>query len=366
MIPPFVTESPPPVSAKSRLLRSALDVLHHTRAFRLLERRAGGLGVIFTLHHVRPPAHGAGDFAPNRILEISPQFLELTLRHVTTAGFDAISLGEARRRLLAGRSERRFVCFTLDDGYADNYVHAYPLFARYGVPFTVYVTSGLPDAGAVLWWRHLEDIVRANREVAFPFPAGERRFAAGSTRQKYRAFNAIYWALRALPHAQQVASFERFAAAYGADPGELCRRESMTWEMIGALAASDIAEIGAHTRSHFALGKLPAALARREIEDGRQAIAARTGRQPVHFAYPYGDPGSAGEREYALAESLGFETAVTTRKGMLFPRHGAHLHALPRVSLNGDYQAERYLRLFLSGAPFALWNGLRREPAPGY
>ena len=57
---------------------------------------------------------------------------------------------------------------------------------------------------------------------------------------------------------------------------------------------------------------------------------------------------------------LGFETAVTTRPGVLFPEHRDHLTALPRVSLNGDYQTLRYLDLFLSGAPFLLYNRLRR------
>jgi hypothetical protein len=41
---------------------------------------------------------------------------------------------------------------------------------------------------------------------------------------------------------------------------------------------------------------------------------------------------------------------------MLFPAHRPHLTALARVSLNGDYQSLTYTALYLSGAPFALWN----------
>jgi hypothetical protein len=45
---------------------------------------------------------------------------------------------------------------------------------------------------------------------------------------------------------------------------------------------------------------------------------------------------------------------------MLFSEHAAHLHALPRVSLNGLWQDLDYLDVLISGAPFVLWNRGRR------
>jgi hypothetical protein len=48
---------------------------------------------------------------------------------------------------------------------------------------------------------------------------------------------------------------------------------------------------------------------------------------------------------------------------MLFTGHRAHLAALPRVSLNGDYQSLSFTEVFLSGAPFALRNGFRQVNA---
>jgi peptidoglycan/xylan/chitin deacetylase (PgdA/CDA1 family) len=81
------------------------------------------------------------------------------------------------------------------------------------------------------------------------------------------------------------------------------------------------------------------------------------------LSYPYGDRTSAGPREFKVAAELGFKTAVTTRPGVLFAEHSRRLMALPRISLNGDFQRMRYVRVLLSGSATAMWNGFRRVEA---
>src|SRR5437867_556422 len=109
----------------SAALKASLDVLYYSGASRALHSMCSGMGAIFMLHHVRPNGVAQHGFAPNAGLEITPYFLDTVIRHVIDKGYDLISLTEAARRL-SGEvpSKRPFAVFTLDDGYADNFVHA--------------------------------------------------------------------------------------------------------------------------------------------------------------------------------------------------------------------------------------------------
>jgi peptidoglycan/xylan/chitin deacetylase (PgdA/CDA1 family) len=239
---------------------------------------------------------------------------------------------------------------------------------RHDAPMAIYVATCMPDGTAELWWLTLEYAIAAADRIEVP-PAGRTRGEGMTTlpcdtlERKYDAYETVYWQLRAMDEDTKRETARGIAARAGVDMGEVVRSLSMTWEEIAWLAGDPLVTIGAHTVSHSALAKLSDAQVEYEMAESRRLIGEHIGQRPRHFAYPYGDATSAGPREFALASRLEFATAVTTRPGMLFPEHAEHLTALPRVSLNGDYQSLRYLDLFLSGAPFALWNRFRRVDA---
>lgn len=346
---------------KADILKPGLKALYYSGAHRMLAPFSKGVGLIYMLHRVSP--HRPGGFAPNRGLMVTPEYLDSVLVETKRAGLDIVSLDEAHRRLRDGDFSRRFACFTLDDGYRDNLEYAYRVFAAHDAPFTVYIPSEYADGEGDLWWVALEEIIASGQSIEIAAANGGAVLPIDTEAEKNGAFAYIHRILRNMDQDAQRAEMSGLCARHGLDMGALCRNLIMTWDELRQLAADPLVTIGAHTVAHYALAELPEARAREEMKHGADRIAAELGLRPEHICYPYGDSHSAGPREFRLARELGFKTAVTTRKGVIFPEHAEYLTALPRVSLNGEFQSSLYTRLFMSGAPFALWNRFRRVDA---
>ena len=340
------------------VLKAGLNALHYSGASSALAPLTRGVGVIFMMHHIRPDQ--GKTFDPNGLLSITPDFLAATVRRVRERGWDIVSLDEAVERLKGGApGGRPFVAFTIDDGYRDNLEHALPVMKAANAPFTVYLTTSLPDGSAELWWAALEEVIARSASIEFAIDGVNETLDCSSAEAKQAAWDRLYPVIRTAPEDEQRAMVRALCARYGVSLEALCRDLSMNWDEVRKLASDPLVTIGAHTVNHFAVVKLDPERARNEMEDGARKIEAETGRSPKHFAYPYGDAASAGPRDFVIAEELGFASAVTTRKGMLTTKHREHLFALPRVALNGNLQSVRYVDVLLSGAPFFLFNGLR-------
>jgi peptidoglycan/xylan/chitin deacetylase (PgdA/CDA1 family) len=347
---------------KQTIIRGGLESLYFSGAHIAFRQFVAGVGAILTLHHVRPPRPDR--FQPNRLLELTPRFLERVVKTLRRSGLDLVSLDEMHRRLTEGDFSRRFVCLTFDDGYRDTLQWAYPILKAAGVPFAVYVPTSFPDRLGELWWLVLEAVIARNPRIGLVIDGRDRKFDCRTVAEKRALFDDLYWWLRDRPSEAEMRDVVRsLAAYYHVDIAAFCEELCMSWPELAELAADPLVTIGAHTVNHLMLAKLTRETARSEIDLSRSVIEAALSIKPQHLSYPFGDRSSTGAREFEIAAELGFKTAVTTRPGVLFPEHSQRLMALPRISLNGDFQRIRYVHVLLSGTATAMWNGFRRLDA---
>jgi peptidoglycan/xylan/chitin deacetylase (PgdA/CDA1 family) len=347
---------------RNNIIRAGLGALYLTGAHHALRSICSGVGTIFMLHHVRPARDDA--FQPNHHLEVTPDFLRATLAHLRAQDIDLVSLDEAWRRLVERDFSRRFACFTLDDGYRDNRDVALPVFEAFEAPFTVYVTSEFADGAGRLWWIALERALAKADQISLEIGGAALQLDVSSPAGKQIAFERVHDWIREFPSEADVRrEVGTLCARHGVDDAALCAELCMSWDELKPFAAHPLVTIGAHGVSHRNLARQDEATTANELKFSRANIENALQRPALHLAYPYGDKAAAGPREFRLAQNSGFKTAVTTRPGMLFPENADHLTALPRLSLNGNYQDTRLLPVLTSGVATAMWNGFRRVDA---
>jgi peptidoglycan/xylan/chitin deacetylase (PgdA/CDA1 family) len=305
----------------------------------------GGAGAVLVFHRLREH-DPALTFAANHRNSITPALVERLLDTLEEAGIEVVGLDEALARI-AARRRGRFVCLTFDDGYRDNHDALLPILEARRVPATIYVAPGLIDGTAPLWWYALDEAIAREPSLLLPLPA-ETELPADDPAAKERAFAATAQVMISAPAETRDGLMAALAARYGMDAQALAARHMMDWDMLRRLAASPFVEIGAHTLTHPPLATLDGATAAVEMAGSRDRLERETGRPVRHLAYPYGVPGTTGAREAALADQLGFRTAVTTAPGNLFARHAKRRHAWPRHGI-GPADGPAALRLKLAG-----------------
>jgi peptidoglycan/xylan/chitin deacetylase (PgdA/CDA1 family) len=347
---------------RNNVIRAGLGALYFTGAHYLLRPIFSGVGAIFMLHHVRPRRDA--EFQPNRHLEVAPEFLRAMLAHLRSRDIDIITIDEVHQRLIERNFSRRFACFTLDDGYRDNRDFALPLMREFEAPFTVFVASDFAQGTGRLWWIALEMVIAKSSSIELAIGGTMTRLDTSTPAAKQAAFDRLHDHLRSLPGEQDIhREIGALCARHGVDEAAVCRELCMSFDELKPFAQEKLITVGAHSITHCNLARQPKEIARSEMVTSRARIEDALQRPVVHLAYPYGDKIAAGAREFALAQAAGFKTAVTTRPGMIFPESASHLTALPRVSLNGNYQDTRIFPVLTSGAATAMWNGFRRIDA---
>ncbi len=313
-----------------------------------------GAGAILMLHRVR--RHATSPLGLNSHLSIEPDFLDRLLADLKRRGLALVSLDELLERLPVGG--RRAVAITLDDGWLDNLTDALPVFEAHDAPFTVYVAPGLTSGAVAPWWEVVEEKVARSDAIYLPEGEGGAALACADPADKLSVARSLMERLtNDVPEAGQ----QDFLRQIGALPESTADgRRFMDWDEIRGLSAHPLATIGAHTMHHYNLRRLEEQVALWEMSASAAGIEAETGMRPSHFAYPYGYERAVGAREVALAREAGFASAVTTRHGVLHKEHAHQLHALPRISINGNFQRLSYVHTLLSGLTTPLSNRGRR------
>ena len=344
--------------ASARIL---FPLLSHSRSDCLTKPFYSGLGSILMFHRVcsessRPRIRG------NAGLEVTPEYLENTVKFLRKNNYEIVSLSRMTKILNDNYKNKKFAVLTFDDGYIDNYMHAYPLLKKHKVPFTIYVTTNFPDGNAVLWWYILEDLILKEARIEFQLNGLEYQYSCASLLQKERAYKQIHGLIFNGPSNDLRQQFLQVFKNYDINFLKKTSELALTWEQIREMSRDPLVEIGAHTINHHVLSKLPDSAVQKEIEGSRDKIESEINQKVEHFSYPFGTRNEVGQREFGITKKCGFKTSTTTCVGNIFKEHKDLLAQLPRIPVNQkrDNGKINYLNLWLNGTLPCIINKFKK------
>jgi peptidoglycan/xylan/chitin deacetylase (PgdA/CDA1 family) len=314
----------------------------------MFQQYFSGMATVFMLHSIHPV--DSNKISLNEKLNISPDFLDAFIVSAKAKGYSFISLDTLHDALVNNKKMSKTIVLTLDDGYADNYTNAYPIFKKHNIPFTIYITTSFPNHTAILWWYILEDLVIENNAITLN---DGTTYSCETPEDKKATFSAIRQKIIHLPKENFIDSLNALFEPQIIDWYSKVAELSMTWEQIKELSLSPLATIGGHTVNHYALATLSKDEVIDEVMGSKQIIEAHIDKSVEHFCYPFGGPKEVTEKEFAIVDELGFKTTTTTRYGSIFSEHKNHLSALPRVMLTSEFSLPRFelsaIKRFVNG-----------------
>lgn len=249
---------------------------------------------VLMYHHVSPNPG---------LVTVSPQTFEHQMAQLAGAGYTALT-ADRFLSFLKGESRvpEKSVLITFDDGYLDNYIHAFPILQRHGLHAVIFAVTGWIGEGAC-------------------------RPHAGETDASK---------LPTCPDHKQC-----MQAVHDGRADEVMLR----WSEIERMEASGAVEIQSHTHSHLRWDKQfqdkTERLARLEenLLHSRETLLERLGKRDAHLCWPWG----YFEPEYQdIACKLGFTAQYTVAKGL--NRVGddpAHIHRMVVKNRVGNWLSSR-------------------------
>jgi peptidoglycan/xylan/chitin deacetylase (PgdA/CDA1 family) len=321
----------------------------------------GGAGVILRFERVRP--RQPAPFQPLISREITPKFLDRTIRALKRWKYDIVSIDEVVRRAVTLASRRRFVCLTFDGGYKDVITSAYPVLSRHDVPFTVYLPTAFPDGVGEAWWLALEAVIARESRLSLVMDRKELRFDIRQISEKYQLYEFLGSWMRSLAPSDLSAAIKDICSRYSVDLAALTRDASMDWDDLTKLAADPLVTFGSATVNYPVLSNLKNAVALREMTMGKAVAEAAFRRDVRHFAFPFGDRAAFQRLHVMMAAEAGFTSAASAIPGIVEAEGRTNLHALPRIAWDGRQRSLRVMRVMLSGFTFAPVKPTRTAPA---
>lgn len=207
----------------------------------------------------------------------------------------------------------RPIVITFDDGYEDNYEHAFPILSALGIPATIFVSTGFIGSDTTFWHERLAfSVLNAHPVTFFVSPLDMTVQLTGNKAARRKELSRILKALKRVRNSVRLEALriiEREAGSITRDmPLSLAR--PMSWKQVREMSAAGI-EIGSHTVTHPILSQLEDSDLWRELTESKRMLEEHIDQSIDIISYPVGGPTAFDARVRHMARSAGYKLGLS-------------------------------------------------------
>jgi peptidoglycan/xylan/chitin deacetylase (PgdA/CDA1 family) len=247
------------------------------------------------------------------------------------SNFKIISLDELVQRIETGQSLINCCSITFDDGWIDNFTHAFPVIKEYQVPATIFLATNFIGTDKLFWPEELCFYLQQQLTNKLSLPDSIERVIK---KEFFFKNDNIKLLDRIIENVKKLDPDERkniIDELRSTSSKKSPRRLLINWHEAKTMLESGLINFGAHTANHVILDQVSLFKAEQEIIQSREDIDKNLGLHVNHFAYPNGNYNSALIK---ILTRVGFKSAVTTRKGRLDNK--TSFYEIPRIGVHED------------------------------
>jgi peptidoglycan/xylan/chitin deacetylase (PgdA/CDA1 family) len=229
--------------------------------------------------------------------------------------FRILSLSDLVAHLSAKTLPDNAIAVTLDDGYRDNYLNAFPVLQRYSIPATIFLSTAAIDSKQPLWHDHVFSAFRETSERALQSFGPEQICGPLTTvTDRLETQRRVLASLRSMKDAERAVAVARLREALKVGAPRESPGLMLSWDEVQAMSRAGI-QFGSHTVTHPILSQVDLAEAEREVTASKARIEQQLGVCVSGFAYPNGSRADFLPVTKTLLREAGYAFAVTTISG---------------------------------------------------
>jgi len=207
--------------------------------------------------------------------------------------FKIVPMAEGVKAMRGGDCDGMRASINFDDGYMDNYLHAFPVLKRHKIPATIFLTTDFIGKRHSFWWDEVFNRVSAWHADSEESADTLNMELVGRKEEEIKIF---------------IESLKKDFSGPGTD--KLC--QMLGWDEIKEMSEHGIS-FGSHTKTHRNLCLLEDAEIREELAGSKNIIEENTGKRVEEFSYPFG---KFDKKVWAMAIEAGYGCARTSLRGI--------------------------------------------------